>query len=86
MDPDDEAYVKYYGLLWLVNGGMGFHGDYPIKSGALDLFILRLSIQAGEERDIDFKLFQFEGNDEKASHVYNEVKIDSFKMREGADM
>ena len=84
MHPEDGKYVVYYSFLWLIGSGMGLHGDSPNKVKR-ELFFLRLSIQIGEGRKINFKAFKFEGNDETANHVYNGISIDSLEMREGAD-
>jgi len=84
MHPKDEEYVAYYSFLWLIGSGMGIHGDYP-NEVKRKLFFLRLSIQIGEGRKISFKAHKFEGNDKKATRLYNGISIDSLEMREGAD-
>jgi len=84
MHKADEQYVVYYSFLWLIGSGMGIHGDYPNKIKK-KLFFLRLSIQIGEGRKISFKAHKFEENEKTATHVYNDINIDSLNMRRGAD-
>ena len=85
MDPDDEKFVQYYTFLWLSNSGMGYHAD-AASNKHKSLFFIRLSIQIGDPRMISFKVMQFEDNEESATHVYNDVQVDSINTRDGADM